>query len=170
MSAIIILPNGDRLDITGGKYSILNGNVVIKTPLETSTVICADSSIAANLIAAIDTFIGTSSPISANPVYSSSPTWSSVSPNTIGLNVGDSITFDLVGTKFLTSAINAIKLDDGLGDALTFDTLFIDTDAQLQVQYKVGTLFPTVAATYTLYFSIDNGLNWTTTGLTIVAS
>jgi hypothetical protein len=72
---------------------------------------------------------------------------------------------ELSGAGFLASGINAIKIDDGLGNSYTWtsDIFTIDSDTLILCADDGSAAL----GTYTIYYSIDAGANWITTGLQV---
>jgi hypothetical protein len=93
--------------------------------------------------------------VDAGPVV-----WTSITPN-----AGDTTTFyyfTIAGTGFTASNVNQFKFDDGVTpiyEGLTIDSNIQITTSNASSFFSVGV--------YTLYFSTDSGVNWTTTGLTV---
>lgn len=102
-------------------------------------------------------------------------TFTSVTPSSISVGTGTS--FALAGTGFLASGITTLKLDDGAGNVNKwseasnpvggYGVFTIDSDASI----TMGDSFTySVATTYTIYYSINGGATWTTTGKTVTVS
>jgi hypothetical protein len=166
----VILPDGQRVDIDGGAYHT-DGFLTI-TLLTSAGVsfsyACISAANLGQLVAAIDTFVGTNNNISSNPIISSgggSPfAWTSITPNTTP--IGSNAIFAVVGTGF-TSAINTVKFDDGTHSCITNVT--VSDNANLIIGGGDNTHFDG-AGVYTLYYSTDGGATFNTTGLTVTAS
>jgi hypothetical protein len=97
----------------------------------------------------------------------SSPAFVDVFPNTTTAGSPTGLFID--GTNLLLSGINAMKLDDGSGDVFVFTggvTIFSNT--------TMGTNPPdpllAPPGTYTVYYSINGGSSWVTTGLTVAVT
>ena len=95
---------------------------------------------------------------------STPPTFALLKHNTLA---GGALYRDtLTGAYFNASGINAIKFDDGSGNTAVTEDVTILNDSTLLFN---GT-YPSVATTYTVYYSTDFGATWTTTGKTAVLS
>ena len=96
----------------------------------------------------------------------------SISPNTGTKGSPAHYTGTLTGTGFFASGINAVKFDDGAGNVIQpFNSnikMVINTDSNATISFS-GVPAPNVA-TYTVYYSVDGGTNWITTGLTVAFS
>jgi hypothetical protein len=92
-------------------------------------------------------------------------TWTSVTPNTV-TTAELHFTPAIVGTGFLGSGIQYLKLHDGLGNENISTPVNIADDANMSADF--GHFI--VTGVFTLYYSTDFGSSWTTTGLTVTVS
>jgi hypothetical protein len=91
-------------------------------------------------------------------------TFASITPNTV-TTAELHYTPTVAGTGFLGSGINALKLDDSLGNQNLASANIVD-DANM-----TGDFGHFIAiGTFTLYYSTDGGTSWTNTGLTVTVS
>jgi len=70
------------------------------------------------------------------------------------------------GTGFALAGIDALKADDGLGNVTLMPFTYIN-DGLLSISIATVFFFPT---TFTIYYSINGGVTWTTTGLTLAST
>lgn len=90
--------------------------------------------------------------------------WESISPNTFDLSGFDEI--QVFGQRF-TSRINGLRFDDGFGH---ISTLSITLTSSIQFDTdNFSSPFPVVGV-YTLFYTVDGGATWLTTGLTVTVS
>ena len=122
---------------------------------------------AAYMITQLQTFVATAN-LTAT-IAEISLAWTSVVPSSVA--VGASIGSETVnGSGFLASGINSMKFDDGSGHVFTIAAgSGLNIASDIKIQFETGYNF-TPAGTYTLYYSTDNGSNWTTTGKTVTVS
>jgi len=95
--------------------------------------------------------------------HSSTLTFASVTPSTG--TAGAVWTGDIAGTGFLQLGFVSIKAENGTVWAATINST---TDTDINLTFDGVPLTP--AAIYTLYYSLDSGATWITTGLTITTS
>ena len=162
-------------DQIGGMYAdaAFNANISTINSLNVYQVPCGSVAAAYNFIKQIQNFLyshgqGTFTPV----IYSAPLTFVSTNPDTG--NVGVEYQVEVFGTGFTISGINFAKLDDGAGHVCLMDLRNGDDGIQIQSDtYLVipGFYAATVAATYTLWFSLDMGASYAiNTGLTITLS
>jgi len=106
-----------------------------------------------------------SAEVGTTPSAPPTPTFASVTPDTMASS--STTPFALAGTGL--SFINQIKLDNSLGNPpyiVPPFTVVPSSVSSTEIDFTVpsGALFPSY---FTVYYSIDNGTTWTTTGLTI---
>lgn len=98
----------------------------------------------------------------------SSLVWTSITPSTMSAGL-DSQVYDIVGTGFIQFLADnlVLKLDNGTPAQTILTTAGPNSDTLIQF---ITDPTPMFASTYTLYYSIDSGSNWTTTGLTVTVT
>ena len=100
-------------------------------------------------------------------LYGATSGWTSVNPTTASVG-GLGAFFYLIGFGFATLGITNLKFDDGAGNVNAWHAFHVDADTQ--IAGSSSTTVPFVATTYTVYYSIDSGSTWVSTGLTMTAS
>lgn len=63
------------------------------------------------------------------------------------------------------SGINALKIDAGGGRVITYSAGQFSIDSDIQITTSAAGA--NWVGVYTLYYSVDGGATWTTTGLTV---
>ncbi len=168
----VIFPDGRRVDIDGGWYSIYNTAAVRLNPLNGNAYdfYCLSAGAAQAFLLAIDAFIASTDNISANPVNDggySSLTWISVTPNSYV--TGDPlVNYEIAGTGFVTSGITVMQTRLDSNPLVTNDSaITINSDISITMDVNSNT-YDNLGA-YTIFYSI-NGTDWITTGLSFTVS
>lgn len=162
---IIQLPDGRRINLSlVGDYAGSSTNLVFTyTAGGTATYAAGSSGELANAIGQVD-LIMTNGRAGVNMIGVLALVWTSITPNT-GAAFMYPYAATIVGTGFITSGITTLKLDDGVGNVVTFTPGTITSDTSINAYWPIGP-----AGTYTLYFSTNGGSSYTTTGLTVTIS
>lgn len=126
---VVILPNGVRIDIQGGTYTLGGDSQTLVFNTKTGyryRFVSMDQTQGDTLIKAIDTFVATSNNISANPISSGGVqpivTITSVSPDPIPVKVITNLTFTGTGItdNFGMLIAQHGSLAQGVGIPLTY--------------------------------------------------
>jgi hypothetical protein len=157
MAEFIITPNGNLVNIAGGKTPVLQGSQVIYGDVIENF----DTPAAAKEY--YDNFIVQAKANGLAADLRTGLTWISITPNTA--TVGVAFDASVTGTGFTVSGAEYIKLDDGTGHIAYGDECLRTSDSNINAGFDLP-----AASTYTLYYSLDGGATWTTTGLTVTAS
>lgn len=90
--------------------------------------------------------------------------WISITPNNFaaGLNTPS---LKIAGSGFAMSGINALKIDDGAGHSIIWSSGLFHIDSDIQITTSAAGA--NAVGVWTLYYSVDGGATWTTTGLTV---
>lgn len=107
---------------------------------------------------------GSTDPVVTLTDSTTASTWASITPNNFAAGLNTPV-FTIAGTGFTMSGINALKIDAGGGHVITYSAgqFSIDSDIQMTTS-AAGANWVDI---YTLYYSVDGGANWTSTGLTV---
>ena len=122
-------------------------------------VLCADEPSAQLLINRLNSFLESNAQGSYTVAVPTPLTWTSIGSATGYTGFAQS--WNVTGAGFVTSGPNNAQLDDGLGDVFPV-SIQVNSDTSLTIS---GT--PTVAGTYTLYYSTAQSPAWTSTTLTV---
>jgi len=128
---VVILPNGVRVDIEGGTYTLDDDAQTLVFHTRTGyryRFVSIDQTKASTLLDAIDTFVAASGNISANPVSSGGITpiitFVSVSPGTIPVKVITDLTFTCTGA---TNNFNMLVAQHGsLAQGVAINLSYVD--------------------------------------------
>jgi len=164
---VITLPNGRNITIEGANYRSVGQSFIVTQANGSEIVYNATSdTAAATMVTDTDTFVGNAALYIAVLTDAGVTTWVSVTPNFAAQDA--SIDFIISGTLFLGSNVNSMKGDNGNPGEETFYTPTILDDSTMSLAgWAVAFQYTGV---YTIYFSTDSGVTYTTTGLTITVT
>lgn len=153
-----------------GSYTV---NLALSNNAVLATFVATDLPSAKRMINAINTAMNVTGGSAGNDFtvienYNSALAFVSVTPNTVAVSAGG--TFVIAGTGFQLVGIDRFKAEDA-GNPVDNDVtqgFSIDSDVQITVIWPANSMAN--VTTYTIYYSKDLGVTWTTTGLTIAAS
>lgn len=170
-SVISKLPNGKRINVLALSDYVISGTDVVFTFTHggTYTYVAGSVDEANHVIEKIDEILNTGVSSGIIEIGVTSLTFTSFSL-TFGTVLQFGTEWELLGTGFLIAGITDFKFDDGGGNVCP--SLFsVDSDTTITGAIDgnpLGGSGPFPSGTYTLYYSIDSGSTWTTTGLTFV--
>lgn len=165
---IITTPDGRRIPLDGCTYQAIDNELVIVPITAPVKYACVNSTGSAGMVTQIDTGLAAATGVNSNTVLSDSGAivWTSLTPNTGTINTDYSGT--IAGTGFSGSGIDGFNLYSGAVPVITNIPFTINSDTVIKI--AISSLYATPAGTYTLFFTTNSGLNYTTTALTLTLS
>ena len=169
----ITLPDLQRVPIDGNMFVPKQNTLVISNASGQTlySYACVNIAGATAMAAQVDAAI-TAQATNFNSVTEVTDTgaivWTSITPNTAA--AGAYNPYYITGTGFMGSGINGIQFR-GANSSSDYLNCIISSDTNIY-PFSQGSGYPVAfqADVYTIYFSIDNGSTWATTGLTVTVS
>jgi hypothetical protein len=154
-------PDGTRVDMKGCVYKAVGRTFCAIFQNDTIfSYACVDSTGADGMVTAVD---AVTTP--TNITDTGSFTWTSLTPNTYSISGGVNYDGTIAGLGFAGAPLS-FHFDDGGGHVLPF-VPYSTSNTAISGNIPLGVA---VAGSFTLYYSLDTGSTWTTTGLTLTIS
>lgn len=168
LAPVVILPTGQRQpysQILDYDYNVTTSNKITINRVAGSAIDFTPNN-PTSVMAQLDKI--PSMTASLITIGDDSLAWTSVTPSTYTIGNPDQ-GYAIVGTGFISAGINAIKFDDGAGHQQILSVGFGLTITSSTEIDAAPFSFDDVGV-FTIYYSVDNGSTWITTGLTVTTS